>query len=313
MQDNPLVSIIINNYNYERFLSEAIDSALNQSYFPVEVIVVDDGSTDNSRKIIASYSDKIVSVLKENGGQASAFNAGFAASKGDIICFLDSDDLFLPQKVAEVVRAFGDRQDLGWCFHPLKFVDVNLADINANQPINKSNAESLFQEYDLTTQLQKGKPSKTFPYPSTSGLTLKRFLLERILPMPEKAEKTLLNDAFITFSSLGLSKGVVINKELGFYRVHGSNANAMGKGKAYQQRTAKINILQGYWLGAKFPSLSKLANHLIATGVGIYERNGGMEDSYRELVKKHISRVKPKEKIGIYLRIAYNFLRNPKY
>jgi glycosyltransferase involved in cell wall biosynthesis len=313
MNNNPLVSIIINNYNYDRFLAESIDSALTQTYSHIEVIVVDDGSTDNSREILASYQDKIIPILKENGGQASAFNTGFANSKGDIICFLDSDDVFFPEKVAQVVAALGDRQDLGWCFHPLKFVDVNLADINGNQSSEKNNDESLLQEYDLTTQLQKGKPSKTFPYPSTTGLSLKRFLLEKILPMPEKAEKTLLNDAFITFSSLGLSKGVVLNTELGFYRVHGSNANAMGKGKAYQLRTAKINILQGYWIGAKFPSLSKLANHLIATGVGIYERNGGMEDSYKELVKKHLSLVKPKDKISMYLRIAYNYIRNPKY
>jgi glycosyltransferase involved in cell wall biosynthesis len=70
MKDHPFVSILINNYNYGRFLQEAIDSALNQTYSPTEVIVVDDGSTDNSREIIASYGNKIIPVLKENGGQA---------------------------------------------------------------------------------------------------------------------------------------------------------------------------------------------------------------------------------------------------
>ncbi len=74
----PLVSILINNYNYGRFLSKAIDSALNQEYQNIEVIVVDDGSTDDSRKIIESYGERIKPVLKENGGQASAFNAGFS-------------------------------------------------------------------------------------------------------------------------------------------------------------------------------------------------------------------------------------------
>src|ERR671933_952190 len=115
MKEQPLVSIAINNYNYARFLPQAIDSALNQTYPNVEVVVVDDGSTDNSREIIASYGSKIIPGLKENGGQASAFNAGFAASRGDVICFLDSDDAFLPEKVAEVIDAFGDRQDLGLC------------------------------------------------------------------------------------------------------------------------------------------------------------------------------------------------------
>ncbi len=83
--NKPLASILINNYNYGRFLHEAIDSALSQTYPHTEVIVVDDGSTDNSREIIASYEDQIIPVLKENGGQASALNAGFAASRGEIV------------------------------------------------------------------------------------------------------------------------------------------------------------------------------------------------------------------------------------
>jgi glycosyltransferase involved in cell wall biosynthesis len=105
---------------HSSFLKEAIDSALNQTYCPSEVIVVDDGSTDNSREIIARYVNKIILMLKKKGGQASAFNVGFAASRGDIICFLDSDDAFLPEKVAEVVDALGERQDLGLCYHPVR-------------------------------------------------------------------------------------------------------------------------------------------------------------------------------------------------
>jgi glycosyltransferase involved in cell wall biosynthesis len=104
MKFNFLVSIIINNYNYGHFVSEAIDSALNQTYSQIEVIVVDDGSTDNSRKIIASYEHRITSILKENGGQASALNAGFAATQGDIICFLDADDIFLIEKLKKSWR-----------------------------------------------------------------------------------------------------------------------------------------------------------------------------------------------------------------
>ncbi len=91
MNEELLASIIVNNYNYGRFLAEAIESALSQTYANTEVIVVDDGSTDNSRDIIASYKDQIIPVLKENGGQASAFNAGFQASSGEVIFFLDAD------------------------------------------------------------------------------------------------------------------------------------------------------------------------------------------------------------------------------
>src|SRR4051812_12972155 len=96
----PLVSIIVNNFNYARYLREAIDSALDQRYEPTEIIVVDDGSTDRSREIIASYGSSIIPVYKPNGGQASALNAGFAASRGDIIVFLDADDILFPEAAA---------------------------------------------------------------------------------------------------------------------------------------------------------------------------------------------------------------------
>jgi glycosyltransferase involved in cell wall biosynthesis len=115
----PLVSILINNYNYGHFLADAIDSALAQTYPHVEVIVVDDGSTDHSRAVIANYGDKIISVLKANGGQASAFNAGFAAAQGEIICFLDADDICLPTKVAEVVNAIPDPQSMVFSYPPV--------------------------------------------------------------------------------------------------------------------------------------------------------------------------------------------------
>ncbi len=88
------------------FLGAAIDSALHQTYDPIEVIVVDDGSKDRSRAIIAEYASRIVPVLKENGGQASAFNSGFMCSSGEILRFLDADDFFYPDKVREVVEVF---------------------------------------------------------------------------------------------------------------------------------------------------------------------------------------------------------------
>src|SRR5258708_1155046 len=103
---NDLASVIVNNYNYERFLREAIDSALNQTYRNTEVIVVDDGSTDGSLEIIASYGQRIIPLLKGNGGQNSALNAGFSLSRGDVILFLDSDDVLFPTAVRAAVDAF---------------------------------------------------------------------------------------------------------------------------------------------------------------------------------------------------------------
>jgi len=88
-----LVSIVINNYNYARYLATAIDSALAQTWHPLEVIVVDDGSTDDSWSVIEGYGERVHAISQANGGQGAAYNAGFAASRGEWVMFLDSDDV----------------------------------------------------------------------------------------------------------------------------------------------------------------------------------------------------------------------------
>lgn len=98
------VSIIIRNYNYEQYVGDAVDSALAQTYPHTEVIVVDDGSTDGSRRILRSYGDRIRLVTQANGGEGAAANAGFEDARGDIVIFLDSDDVLMPNCVARAVE-----------------------------------------------------------------------------------------------------------------------------------------------------------------------------------------------------------------
>jgi glycosyltransferase involved in cell wall biosynthesis len=101
-------SILVNNYNYGRFVAAAIDSALHQDWPDKEIIVVDDGSTDDSRAIISAYGAKIRAVFKENGGQTSAANLAFKHCTGDVIFFLDSDDVLSPNAVTTVIEAWHD-------------------------------------------------------------------------------------------------------------------------------------------------------------------------------------------------------------
>jgi glycosyltransferase involved in cell wall biosynthesis len=119
----PAVDVVVNNYNYGRFLCTAIESALDQAYEHVTVIVVDDGSTDDSREVIASFGDRIVPVLKENGGQASAFNAGLTRSHGDIVVFLDADDLLAPQAAERIAAAFRGEPQLAKVHYRLAVID----------------------------------------------------------------------------------------------------------------------------------------------------------------------------------------------
>src|SRR5439155_17035546 len=124
MRQETLVSIIINNYNYGRFLKDAIGSALGQTYRECEVIVVDDGSIDTSREIMLSYGDQIIPIFKENGGQASALNAGFAQSHGEIVIFLDSDDMLLPDIVRRVVGIFHANPDVAKVMYRTEVIDA---------------------------------------------------------------------------------------------------------------------------------------------------------------------------------------------
>lgn len=299
MKDRPLVSTIINNYNYGHFLREAIDSVLNQTYSHTEIIVVDDGSTDNSREIIANYKDRIIPVLKDNGGQASAFNAGVAASKGYIICFLDADDIFLPEKVAKVVDVFRNYQDIGWCFHSQRVVDV---DTGALLRISR---ESSSRECDFRPHIRRGKES--FIAPATSGLCLTHSLLEKILPLPESKTHKTAADRYIKVTALALSKGFFLAQELTIQRIHGDNAYTAMEGK--QRYMAKGLILTADWKKAKFPELSRLADKLFALGLGTYWRTGGVEATSRECVKSYLSAVSPLEKLEISLRAFYHCLR----
>src|SRR4051794_14443583 len=103
--DRRLASVVIDNYNYAAFVGRAIESALAQTWPHVEVVVVDDGSTDDSPAVIERYRDRITIVAKANGGQGSAVNAGVAASHGDLVAFLDADDELAPDAIARAAAA----------------------------------------------------------------------------------------------------------------------------------------------------------------------------------------------------------------
>lgn len=311
MNDRPLVSIIINNYNYGRFLGKAIDSALNQTYPYIEVVVVDDGSTDNSQEIIASYEEQIISVLKENGGQASAFNAGFTTSSGEIICLLDSDDLFLSEKVAEVVNVFMEHQDIGWCFHHLRFVDDNTG------AVIQLSSENGSRTCDFRTDLKKGK--LPFSLPATSGLCFARSLLRLILPMPVASGIT-LSDQYLKIGALALSQGYFLDKKLGVVRVHNSNRYTadivrLQANDGYtvsnnnQRLKANISILTAYYMRLNWPFLAKLANNAFSYGLGLSWKVGGVEAETMQIAKSYLSNISPLEKLEIRTRAFYHRLK----
>src|SRR3989304_6615985 len=103
--ENPKVSIIIPVYNTEKYVQDAIESAINQTYDNLEIIVVNDGSTDESLEIIKKYEDKIKIISKENGGTASALNTGIKTMTGEWFKWLSADDILYPNSVEELISA----------------------------------------------------------------------------------------------------------------------------------------------------------------------------------------------------------------
>lgn len=214
--DAMLASIIIDNYNYGRFLRETIDSALAQTYPRVEVIVVDDGSTDDSREIIAGYGNRVRAVLKSNGGQASAFNAGFAASRGDVVFFLDSDDTLFPSAVENAVSLFNEAGvvKVHW---PLRVVDEQGKDQDRLMPPGK------LPEGDFREVVLRGGPTSCGSSP-TSGNAWSRKFLERVMPMPEDVTyyKTCADEFLYTLAPV-FGRVRAIPQAQGTYRIHGRN------------------------------------------------------------------------------------------
>ncbi|HVD39155.1 MAG TPA: glycosyltransferase family A protein, partial [Solirubrobacterales bacterium] len=117
------VDIVITNHNYARFLPEAIESACAQSHPEVNVVVVDDGSDDGSREVLQRFSDRVEVVLKEQGGQASAINAGIERCEGEVLLLLDADDVLRPQAAERVAAAFAAGPRLSKVQFPMAIID----------------------------------------------------------------------------------------------------------------------------------------------------------------------------------------------
>ena len=113
---NKLVSVIIPTYNRENWIKEAIKSVLAQTYTPYEIIVVDDGSSDNTRKALSSFRSRIRYVFQPNSGPSSARNKGIELSSGEWIAFLDSDDLWKPKKLEKQMQALQEQSHFKICY-----------------------------------------------------------------------------------------------------------------------------------------------------------------------------------------------------
>lgn len=137
IESKPLVSVIIPNYNHARFLSDAISGVLGQTYQNFEIIVVDDGSTDNSREVAEQFDDKIQYIYQRNAGLSAARNTGIRAAKGSLIGVLDADDMYEPTFISTLVAVLESNPDADGVYCGYQFVDQdnNLLPQIENRPV----------------------------------------------------------------------------------------------------------------------------------------------------------------------------------
>jgi hypothetical protein len=290
----PLVSILINNFNYALFLGEAIDSALWQTYDNFEVIVVDDGSTDGSREIIRRYSDRIVEVLKENGGQASAFNAGFEASRGEILCFLDADDIFLPEKLGRIVGIFQENPAIGWCFD--RVIEFEHATGERIPPA----ASAKYGLWDARKIVATG--AQPYVPTATSGLSFRRGMLAQVLPMPDEIRIT--SDGYLKLCALGLAEGWLLPEELSLQRIHCNNAYTR-QVEGRQRLVARTTVLTSVSLYERFGVLRRVAIRMLAYGLGMSWITGGLDLESQERAKSFLRKLTLRTRVEVLLRSAY--------
>jgi len=211
-----MASVIISNFNYASFLGAAIDSALALHWSPLEIIVVDDGSTDASRDVIESYGDRIRPLFKKNGGQRTAYAAGFALSRGDMIIFLDSDDLLDPEILNAVVPLWGPN---------VSKVQVQMRVIDREGKPTGAIFPPFFHVPTPTEIRRWMLTSSAYPTPPGSGNVFSRKLLNAIFPISDEFDYA--GDSYTLAAAPVLGDVQTIARPLASYRVHGRNDGAM--------------------------------------------------------------------------------------
>jgi glycosyltransferase involved in cell wall biosynthesis len=247
----PMVTVLIDTYNHAGFIEEAIESVLAQDFAAgqVEVLVVDDGSEDDTASRVKRFGARVQYFYKENGGQASAFNFGLAKARGDVVAFLDGDDYWLPGKLRRVMEEFAKHPDAGMVYHRLREFDTRSGE----------QMDGEFLAISGVVPASRRTLMSYILYP-TSALAFRRSCLCALLPIPEGLR--IQADAHLSGLVIFLAPVVAIDEALAVYRVHGRNlfrraagacdAAAVVEGAERRMATRGV-LIEGMrrWLAAK--------------------------------------------------------------
>lgn len=244
------VSVVVCNHNYGHFIEQAIESALNQTHPPLEVVVVDDGSTDDSVQRAKAIGHPLVRLITQaNGGQMAAYNTGFAAVSGDVVVFLDSDDRLLPEALAHIAQAF-DNDQVARAQFRLALIDHAGRPTGAVIPTHMADG-------DLHMLMRQGVIFLAAP---GSGNAYRVSALARLMPLPFDAREKHGADFFTGYGMALLGQvRVVGEKPLAEYRVHTQEAvESLNFGNARLAMTQSEMLERNYqwlrqWLAQRLP------------------------------------------------------------
>ena len=212
----PIVSALIDTYNQERFIEQASVSVLEQGLSPseLEIVVVDDGSTDNTASLVAKFAPRIRYIPKKNGGQASAFNAAIPETHAPIVAFLDADDWWAKGKLRAVLEAFEQNPGIAAVGHG--YFEVR-DDASRTQPVVPERTYCL----NLANAEAARVARSGCAFLSTSKLAIRRRALDQIGRIPERF--VFCADSILMALALALGGAIVLDQPLCFYRLHRGN------------------------------------------------------------------------------------------
>jgi len=263
-----LVSVIIPNYNYAQYLREAIDSVLGQTHSNIEIIVVDDGSTDGSKAVIETYGKEITPVFQQNEGVSAARNNGVTASSGEYLAFLDADDSWMPEKVEKQFNRFQTDSALG-------LVHVGVMEVSESGSTLLERFEGL--EGEVSNDLLMLKREGILG--GGSGLMVPRKVFDEVGGFDLRLSTSADWDMFYQVSSryqVGFVRELLVK-----YRIHGSNMHGKVAVMEHDMTTAFEKIFRG----VSTPLSRQSYGGLYKTLAGSYFRAGNYGDFMRSAIK----------------------------
>lgn len=297
------ISVLIPVYNGEKYIAQAIQSVVDQTLPPYEIIIVNDGSTDASASILADLAKKypIHLFTKENGGQSSARNYGVRVSHGDLIAFLDQDDLWYPNHLEELVKPFFERYypEIGWVYSTLD-------DIGENNELYRLDVLSFCNSRHPKRSLAQCLSTDMYVVPSATLVSKKAF--NDVGGFDERLSGYEDDDLFVRIFSKGYGN-VFINKSLAQWRIYASSCSwgtRMATSRILYAKKLLQNYPDDYVRGYKYGReiiLPRFANIFLSEyRRGILFKN----NNYAKLMSKDLQKLYPY--MNYSLKLKYNLI-----